>query len=280
MHPALGSTLGRLRRYEEVLGLRLPADLYIMTDDGTRGDEVLARLNPASAGKVRFWRNGLDLDRLRPPSPAERQAQRAALDVPDDAFVLLTASRLAAWKRIDRAIAALPEVLRAVPNALLLIVGDGEERAHLERQARGLGVADRVRFAGAVAQERVVDFMHAADAFLAVADLSNVGNPLLEAMTCGLPVIAVDAGDTRSLIHDGETGRLLASGAPDGIARAAVDLANDASLSQRLGAGARRHAEAHFWSWEARLNAELEEVEQLDGKRVATGVAEPARRAG
>jgi glycosyltransferase involved in cell wall biosynthesis len=116
--------------------------------------------------------------------------------------------------------------------------------------------------------------------FLAVADLSNVGNPLLEAMTCGLPIVAVDAGDTRSLIHDGETGRLLASGAPAAISRAAIELANEPPLRQRLGAGARRHAETHFWSWEARLNAEMEEVEQLDGKRVVPSVAEPARRAG
>jgi len=48
MHPTLGSALARLRKYEEVLALRLPADLYIMTDDGTRGDEVLARLNPGA----------------------------------------------------------------------------------------------------------------------------------------------------------------------------------------------------------------------------------------
>jgi glycosyltransferase involved in cell wall biosynthesis len=280
IHPTLSRPLARLRRYEEVQALRLPADLYIMTDDGTQGDEVLARLNPASQGKVRFWRNGLDLDRLRPPAPEERAAQRGALRIPDGAFVMVTASRLAGWKRIDRALAALPQVLRSTPNALLLIVGDGEERANLERQARALGVADRVRFAGAVAHERVVDYMHAADAFLALADLSNVGNPLLEAIACGLPAVAVDAGDTRSLVRDGDTGRLLASGAPDDVARAAVDLARDAAERRRLGEGARRYAEAHFWTWQARLEAELEEVERLVGERVAAGVAEPARRAG
>jgi hypothetical protein len=50
-----------------------------MTDDGTRGDEVLATLNPASAGKVRFWRNGLDLGQSRPPSAAEAAARAGAL---------------------------------------------------------------------------------------------------------------------------------------------------------------------------------------------------------
>ena len=91
---------------------------YIMTDDGTQGDEVLARLNPASKGRVKFWRNGLDLDRLRPPD-AEQRSRRAPRSrrSPDDAFVMLTASRLATWKRVDRAIRALPKVRAWAPDA-------------------------------------------------------------------------------------------------------------------------------------------------------------------
>ena len=49
------------------MALKTPADLYVMTDDGTQGDRVLARLNPASKQKTRFWRNGLDLQHARPP---------------------------------------------------------------------------------------------------------------------------------------------------------------------------------------------------------------------
>jgi glycosyltransferase involved in cell wall biosynthesis len=278
MHPALKSPLTRLRKYEEVLALRLPADLCIMTNDGTRGDEVLARLNPGATAKLRFWRNGLDLDRLGPAGPEERVERRRALGLPPGAFVLLTASRLAAWKRVDRAVAALPRILRSLPDAVLLVVGDGEERANLEQLARELGVATSVRFVGAVPQERVLDYMHAADVLLGLADLSNVGNPLLEAMSCGLPVVAVDAGETRDLIHDGETGRLLASGNAKVVARAVVALADDASERRRLGAGARRYAEEHFWTWEARLEAELEEVERLAGEPAVANTAQAAGR--
>jgi glycosyltransferase involved in cell wall biosynthesis len=275
MHPTLDNALLRLRKYEEVLALRLPADLYIMTDDGTQGDEVLDRFNPAAVPKMRFWRNGLDLDRLGPATHDERRARRAELGLPGDAFMLITASRLAAWKRIDRAIASMPEVLRVVPNALLLIVGDGEERASLERQARDLDVAASVWFAGAVPQEEVVRYMHAADVFLALADLSNVGNPLLEAMTCGLAAVAVDAGDTRHLVIDGETGMLLPSGDPALAARAIITLASEPATRQRTAEGARGYAEEHFWSWEQRLDAEVEEVERLVGD-TAGARAEPA----
>ncbi len=200
LHPHIGNRLALLRRYEEVLALRTDADRYIMTNDGTRGDEVLARLNHSSVDRLSFWRNGLDLDRLRPVEPAERIELRNQLELPADAFTLLTASRLARWKRIDRAIDAMPEIVRSLPDALLMVVGDGEERQNLERQAHDLGVESHVRFVGSVQQKDVAHYMRAADVFLAPADLSNVGNPLLEAMSCGMPIVTVDAGDTKDLI--------------------------------------------------------------------------------
>lgn len=273
MRPALDDPFLRARRYEEVLALRIPAELYIMTDDGTQGDEVLARLNPRSRGRVRFWRNGLAMDRLRPPQGKERAEARASLGFGEGAFVMLTASRLAAWKRVDRAIRALPAVRAWVPEAVLLVVGDGEERPALEALAARLGVSGAVRFEGAVQQEEVIRYMWAADLLLALADLSNVGNPLLEAMATGMCILTVDAGDTRDVIRDGETGRLLDSPQRSGVAEpferrladAIVALAGDAALRGRLGRAARAFAEEHFWTWEDRMAAEIAEVERLAG---------------
>lgn len=263
MHPHLESRLGLMRRYEEVLALRTQADLYIMTDDGTRGDEVLARLNPASAGKVRFWRNGLDLGHLRPPSEDEARAARREIGIDGDAFVLVTAARLARWKRIDRALDALALLRESVPAARLFVVGDGEERAALEEQAQRLGLGDRVRFVGAVPQPEVQRYLWAADVFLSLNELSNVGNPLLEAMTSARCIVTVDEGDTRDLIRDGETGVLLPSGDPVGVAAALSRLATDPGRRRALAEGARAFAERHFWSWEERMGAELEAVEAL-----------------
>jgi glycosyltransferase involved in cell wall biosynthesis len=275
MYPALSDRLLFYRRYEEVLALRTPADLIIMTDDGTRGDGVLARLNPRAKDRVRFWRNGLDLNRLHRASDDERSAAREALSIPEDAFVMVTASRLAAWKRIDRAIRSLRKVRDWVPSALLVIVGDGEERPRLESLARDCGVSGNVRFVGAVPQADVMRFMHASDVFLALADLSNVGNPLLEAMACGMCIVAVDAGDTRDLITDGETGRLVDSSNRSGIARPLEDrladllvtLAGDPGQRDRLASGACAYAGEHFWTWERRMQAELEAVEALGVRR-------------
>jgi glycosyltransferase involved in cell wall biosynthesis len=117
--------------------------------------------------------------------------------------------------------------------------------------------------------------MQASDALLALADLSNVGNPLLEAMACGLAVVAVDAGDTRDLIRNGETGILIPTGSPEQVAGAIVELADAATRSQ-LATGARGYATEHFWTWDQRMNAEVDEVERLAAGR-GGGLAHVAR---
>jgi glycosyltransferase involved in cell wall biosynthesis len=273
MHPYLRRPQSLLRKFEEVRALKTPADLYVMTDDGTRGDEVLQALNPASEGKVRFWRNGLDALSDEPQAAIDPRAARASLGLAPDDFVLVTATRLARWKRVDRAVDAVARLRSDGVTARLLIVGDGEERINLERQAAALNLQDRVTFVGAVPQPEVQRYLGAADVFLSVNELSNVGNPLLEAMLAGRCVLTLDEGDTRDLVRDGETGVLLpASGDPTAIAAALAGLAGDPQRRQKLGAAAHRLAQRSFWTWDQRLDAEVEAVEALVAGRLPSGV--------
>jgi glycosyltransferase involved in cell wall biosynthesis len=272
MHPYLDKPASLARKYEEVAALRTPAELYIMTNDGTQGDEVLRRLNPASQGKVRFWRNGLDLDKVRAPSAHEAALARSELGLSDAELVLVTAVRLARWKRVDRAIDALAALRAQGVQVRLLIVGDGEERANLQQQARDLGLAEQVRFVGAVRQEEVQRYLWAADVFLSLNELSNVGNPLLEAMQAGCCILTLDEGDTRELIKDDVTGVLLANGEPRAIAGALAALAGDPERRGRLGAAARSYAEANFWSWQQRIDAEVDALETLVGAKAGRSV--------
>jgi glycosyltransferase involved in cell wall biosynthesis len=106
-------------------------------------------------------------------------------------------------------------------------------------------------------------YLWATDVFLSLNDLSNVGNPLLEAMACGKPIVTIDNGATGDIIRDGETGMLLPSGEPRRVAGAVLRLARDRTLRRRVATGARAYATANFWTWEQRLEAELEEVERL-----------------
>ncbi|HEX5370429.1 MAG TPA: glycosyltransferase family 4 protein [Dehalococcoidia bacterium] len=272
MAPYLRRPHSLARKYEEVLALKTPAEMYIMTDDGTQGDEVLQRLNPGSAGRVCFWRNGLDMGVVRPPEEGEVAAARKRLGLKDEDFVLVTASRLARWKRVDRAVDAVALLRDQGIAARLLIVGDGEERTNLQEQTRNLGLQDRVTFVGAVPQADVQNYLWASDVFLSVNELSNVGNPLLEAMIAGRCVLTLDEGDTRDLVRDGETGILLQSGEPENIARSLETLARDATLRRRLGLAAQRLADRSFWSWEQRMDAEVDAVEALIEASTPRGV--------
>jgi glycosyltransferase involved in cell wall biosynthesis len=143
------------------------------------------------------------------------------------------------------------------------VVGDGEERANLERQASERLVRDCVTFVGGVAQSEVQRYLWAADVFLSTNELSNVGNPLLEAMLAARCIVTLDEGDTRNLIRDGETGVLLSTGDPMAIAAALAALHGDPERRQRLAEGALSLAKREFWSWDQRLDAEVEAVEAL-----------------
>jgi glycosyltransferase involved in cell wall biosynthesis len=114
-----------------------------------------------------------------------------------------------------------------------------------------------------VPQPEVQRYLWAADVFLSLNELSNVGNPLLEAMLAGRCILTLDEGDTRDLIMDGETGVLLPTGEPAAIAAALSRLARDAEKRALLAKGALAFAQANFWSWEQRVDAEVDAVEAL-----------------
>jgi glycosyltransferase involved in cell wall biosynthesis len=249
LRPLVGSAL-------HILAFKVRADLAIMTDDGTRGLDVMRRLNPDLAKRTRFWRNGVD------PSQDSSTADHPDLPWLDDAtsLRLLTVSRLVGWKRVDRAIRAMPMVVRHVDRVVLAIVGDGPEMPALKALATALGVLDAVRFVGHVPHAHVGRYYQHADIFLSLYDLSNVGNPLLEAMRSGRAVVALATGDTRTVVTDGVTGVLLERGEPEDVSQAIIRLADDPALRSRLGEGARCFAEASFWTWPDRMAAELDVV--------------------
>ena len=250
-----------IRRYPHYQALSCPSDLVIMTDDGTQGDRVLRELGNTSP--TLFLRNGLDLMGWDIPARIaafDTASFRAALGIGTDETMFLTVSRLENWKRVERAINGFAEFCRSGRAGQLVIVGDGASRTELEMLASSLGVAGRVLFTGSVAHDAVYDYMMAADVFLSLYDLSNVGNPLLEAMTLGKCVITLDVGDTRSLIHDRENGILLTMETLPTLGAIMLELAERPALRQQLGAAAAEYAQENFYTWQKRMDLEFQAV--------------------
>lgn len=248
-----------LGAWAHVAGLRTESDLTIMTDDGTQGDRVLERLG-REMSRVRFWMNGVDC--RSHVDPTEGSRARMMLGV-HQRPVLLTVSRLVRWKRVDRAIAALPDVLREYPDATLLVAGDGPELKALRVQSERLGVGDSVRFLGAVPQDELPAVYSAADVFLSLYELSNVGNPLLEAMCAGKCIITVGCGDTGKVIENGRNGIVLEESQLHTLPVAIIRMLADEHRRNQLGEAARAYALQRFVTWSQRMNMEVSEVMDL-----------------
>lgn len=248
----------RVRLYPHIQALKATADMVIMTDDGTQGLQTLKRLGNKSR-IIHFWRNGVATINYTDGDIRAFQEKNGL----DNKIIFITLSRLVNWKRVDRAINAFSSVVNVLPKSELHIIGDGEEKNKLEKLANDLGIANRVVFHGAVNQSDVFLYLLSSSVFLSLYDLSNVGNPLLEAMRAGLPIITLDNGDTSKIIKNRYNGILIPESNIDDIPQMMIDLATNDDLAKKLGANALAYANEYFWTWEERMGKEFIEVSKL-----------------
>ncbi len=201
------------------------------------------------AERVQVVYPGHDGGRFATPPPAARDA----LGLPPGAPVVAMVGRLvSAQKGQDLLLRAMPEIRRQCPQAVLLIVGDGPDRAPLEALTRKLGLATAVRFLG---RRDDVPLLLAASEVVAVPSVAEeaFGLTALEGMAAGRPVVAFASGGLPELVRHGETGILVPKGDVAGLARAILRLLTDAQLRCRLGAAGRRMAAT--FTTEARIDA-------------------------
>jgi glycosyltransferase involved in cell wall biosynthesis len=145
-------------------------------------------------------------------------------------------------KGFDVLLAALPALAASVRSARVLLIGDGPERAALERQAAALGVRDRVTITGATAE--VPRCLTACDVLAAPSRNEGMGRALVEAMALGVPVVGTAVGGIPAVLSDGECGRLVPAGDAGALAEALVELALDRALRDKLAAAGAVRAEA------------------------------------
>jgi phosphatidyl-myo-inositol dimannoside synthase len=166
--------------------------------------------------------------------PAERDAGLAARYGLDGCRVLITVGRLSGeerYKGVDAVIAAMPRLLARFPDLKYLVVGDGSDRPRLEAKSMALGVADRIVFAGRIAEAEKVAHYNLADAYVMPSFGEGFGIVLIEAAACGIPVIGSRADGSREALLDGRLGRLVDPHSEDEL----VD-----AVTAVLTAGARR----------------------------------------
>jgi glycosyltransferase involved in cell wall biosynthesis len=185
---------------------------------------------------------GVDLARF---SPGDRVAARRVRGLDERALLVLYVGRLDREKSVDRVLAAFERIAGTIPQARLLLVGQGTRVDELKRIAAGLHAGPRVTFAGVCPHEELPDYYRAADLFLFGSETETQGLVLAEAAACGLPAVAVNAPGCAEVVHDGDTG-VVTKGDPAALAEAAIGLLIDPSRRAKMGARARELAEREF----------------------------------
>jgi L-malate glycosyltransferase len=170
--------------------------------------------------------------------PATDGSCRRAL-APADHKILIHVSNFRPVKRVVDVVRIFARVRRATP-ATLVLVGDGPDRDAAEQEVDRLGLRADVRFPGKV--DRVADLLRGSDLFLLPSQMESFGLSGLEAMACGVPVLATRTGGLPEVVVEGETGYLLPIGAVEEFADRALAILGDAALHARLRAAAAARA--------------------------------------
>lgn len=201
--------------------------------------------------------NGVDAARFTPRTengdPAADRASGGIVDAvygdtPPGACRLLFTGRLNGQKNLPCLLQALAPLRERAWT--LTLVGDGPDRAMLERTARSLGLADRVRFAGWADRDALPDVLRRADIYVFPSIQEGMPNTVLEAMACGLPVVACRIEGCEELVRHGETGLLTPPDDAPALAEAVERLLDDAELRRRMGREGRRVVEREY-TWRA-----------------------------
>jgi phosphatidylinositol alpha-1,6-mannosyltransferase len=195
---------------------------------------------------------GVDVERFRPLTTAERAETRRSFGIPVDARLVLGVSRLVPRKGFDTAIRAAARLRATHPDLVLAIAGGGRDRQRLARLAAELGAP--VRFLGRVDHDQLPRLYGCADVFTMLCrnrwgglEQEGFGIVFVEAAACGVPQVAGDSGGAAEAVADGETGVVVRR--PDDVGEA-VDalrrLLDDDAERARMGLAARARAEQEF----------------------------------
>lgn len=200
--------------------------------------------------RIRVLRNGVDLARFR---PLDHEEARRELSL--EGTVILSVGHLIERKGHHLVIEALPDL----PDATLLVVGEGPEREYLERLTVTLGVKERVRFIGAVRQDELALYYSAADALVLASSREGMANVLLESIACGTPVVASPVWGTPEVVAAPEAGELASELSPKALAEAVHRL-----MARRPSRDAtRRYAEG--FSWDSTTQGQLQLFREILG---------------
>jgi len=229
-----GAALSALQRL-----VAQPTDAAVCVSQAVR--ELTVNRYHVRPERVRVVPNGIPLDALRSAGAGARSRVRAELGIEPRRPVLAIIGRMHPVKGHRALLGMLPAIVRSCPRALLLVIGDGPERAPCEELARSLGVSPHVRFLGRRAD--VPRLLSGIDLVLMPSQSEGLGLAAIEALAAARPVIAFAVGGLPEVVIDGVNGRLVSPGDGEAFASAVIQTLRDPGRRFSFARGAAASAE-------------------------------------
>jgi len=246
---------------DKLIALKVRNNLAIMTDDGTQGDFALKKLNKKQ--NFKFWVNGVDNQFLE----KEKYIDLKEKYVKNNETVILSVSRLISWKRIDRTIEIVDKIVNQnnCKNFIYLIIGEGPEKESLEKMVKLHNLENYIQFVGSVQNQEIKKYLNFADIFISMYDLSNVGNPLLEAISANCCIFTLNNGDTGNWIKHKANGFIyeIDDNLFNNVARDIISYSKDNDLQKFIKKNVELTNKEKLWNWDERMKTEVECVTEL-----------------
>lgn len=223
----------------EMFIIKLPHDKIIavsqMTARQIRGLGV-------SSKKIEVISNGVNLEKFNP----EVRSVKRRLGIKEDHIVAFF-GRLWKVKGVEYLVKAIPSVVDEIPNVKFLMVGEGPQKESLMKLAEDLGISEHVMFHAPIDYSEMPAYIKASDCVVLPSLMEGLPVTALEAMACGVPVVATKVGGTPEVVKDGKNGFLLEPGRPEPIAKKVIQLLRDEKLRKRMGEAGRKFVRKFDW---------------------------------
>ena len=232
---------------------RIGATVDVLTFLGAFTQHMISRaLSKGAAARMVKIAPGIDVDHFIPHDATQLRKELKL----EDKRVIVSVGRLVHRKGQDHLIESMPEILKSVPNAHILLVGQGPYLSHLKKLVARHDLSDHVSFIGRIQYSQLPQYICAGDVFVMPSrsrffglEVEGLGIVYLEASACGLPVIAGSSGGAPDAVINGVTGFVVDGQNNQEIASATIKLLNDSDYAKRMGIAGREWIVEH-WRWE------------------------------
>lgn len=254
----------RIKEFRNYLAFKVPADHFIITNDGTKAD-VLAKQRGVSEEKIKCWRNGIDFKDNDRDKVSKKDLLKK-LNLPLDTKLIVSTCRPIPIYRMNITLKIMIKVLEKDKKAVFVIAGEGIQLNLLKEIANKSNVKDRILFLGNVKRNMIEELLIASDVFVFIPKYHNCTNTMWEAMICGCAIVTTKTEQINDILIDQEEAILMQEEDIENTPEIIVNLLNNDELRKKLSENVIAKSASVLESWPKRVEKEIRLLEELIAK--------------